>query len=334
MNQSDAVRQIGRALDILGHSLSPVGYTEIRLIDPEGDEPPMRKWFKTGSGAPQLIYDFVAPHEGKRNAYLGRALRNRDGGGDDTSVDFVWAVSIDIDPVRPKGQPATEGERLLATKAGAHIISLVGGASVSSGNGCQVWIPLARQVDIRGRRLWWKEAHRAWEASVVEEAVRMASAYGVQIDPQFDIPRIVCLPGFMKVKGTEDYEAGRTYSDCFIPDGQDYLPMDEEKILSLGPKEESAGARKAGPILPGAPVPPRFWKLLNDDPRLFESYNGERRDLSDTSNSTQNMALLNRLRYHGFTRDEAVAVLMAAPSLKARANEFYINLSVSKVYGA
>jgi len=333
MNQSDAVRQIERALGILGHSFTERGFTEIRLIDPEGDDAPIRKWFKTGPGASQLIYDFVAPYEGKRNAYIGRAPRNRDGGGDDTAVDFVWAVSIDIDPVRPKGQPATQAEREIALRVGQNVIAQVGGVSVSSGNGCQVWVPLARQVDIRGRRLWWKEAHRAWETNVIECLSQLAIYRDVQIDPQFDIPRIVCLPGFLKVKGEEDYEAGRTYADCFIPDGQDYIPLDEEKILSLAPQETST-ARKAGPVLPGAPVPARFWRLLNEDPRLFESYNGERRDLSDPSNSTQNMALLNRLRYHGFNRDEAMAVLMAAPSLKARANEFYLNLSVSKVYGA
>ena len=333
MKRDEAIHQIEQAEQILGLAFVPNQYAEIRLLDPEGDEAPIRRWFPAVTGRASLIYDFVSEYEGKRNAYIGRAPRAIEGQGNDLAVDWVTAVSIDIDPVRPKGQPATQAEREIAARVGQNVIAHVGGVSVSSGNGCQIWIPVTYRIDIRGRRDWWKEAHRAWEADVIAGLSQLAIYRDVQIDPQFDIPRIVCLPGFLKVKGAEDEEAGRTYSDCFIPDDQVYHPINEEDILRFAPKE-AVVSRRSGPVLPGAPVPARFWKLLNEDPRLFESYNGERRDLSDPSNSTQNMALLNRLRYHGFNRDEAMAVLMAAPSLKARANEFYLNLSVSKVYGA
>ena len=308
------------------------GYAEIRLLDPEKVEPAIIKWFPLSSGTAEMdVIEFVSPYEGKRNAYIGRAPRSREG-SDEAAIDFVTSISFDVDPIRPKNSPSTVQEFRAAEHAALRIAEASEvGELVHSGNGTQVWVPLKSPVDIRGRRDWWKEAHRRFE----EAALRRAGAFSVvQVDNQFDIPRLVCLPGFLKVKGEEDYAAGRLYRPAQFADRVGpSRHMDPERILAMAPSESEPAMRRivSGPALP---VPARFWRVLNDDPRLYEAYNGERRDLADPSNSTQNMALVNRLRHHGFSRDEASAILQAAPSLKARANSYYLDLTLRKVYGA
>lgn len=65
---------------------------------------------------------------------------------------------------------------------------------------------------------------------------------------------------------------------------------------------------------------------------MRESWAGRRADLSDTSGSGQDMALVARLRARGFTAGEALAILKAKPN-KERAREGYYELTVSKAYG-
>jgi hypothetical protein len=268
-----------------------------------------------------------------RNFYVGRAPRvQQDGKG--SSVNWVHSVSFDYDTERPSGKPASNNEMSLACDVIYRLCSLLGGGTViMSGNGYQLIVPLDKPVDIRGRRQWWQGAHKAWEAEVLR---KLGPVSGGKFDPQYDIPRVIKLAGTLSTKGapSEDRPWRWTWAD-----GDDMYTWTypSEHILSFaptGPTQEEQ--RNLGVTRENIPVgvPDRFWRELSSgkDPLLVESWRGTRRDIPDVTGSGQDMALANRLRMHGYSPEEAVAILGASVGGKKRGTLEYWVHTVEKAY--
>ena len=261
------------------------------------------------------------------NVYVGRALRREATSGSATNVDWVQSASLDIDPIRAEPQsPATKAELDRAGEVAHSLRDKWGGHLVLTGNGYQLWLPFADEpADVRGRRVWWSGAAQKWEGSVLGCLLDNA---GCRVDPQFDIPRIVKLPGSLSVKGkaTED----RPHRWATIELGTSHLTSEE--IIGYAEEGQTDAAWQPSEVVP---VPERFWGLLKGDDRVRESWLGIRGDFTSGRNSPseQDMALVSICRRRGFTPAEARAILAQAPRGDRTKHSRYADITIAKVYG-
>ena len=172
----------------------------------------------------------------------------------DDGIAYVTAVSIDIDPIREKGAPATKKQREAAVSFALDIQWDQGGDVDDSGNGAYVWIPFVTPIKVEDYDLL-KEQCRAWQAALVRKY--RPERYGLRIDGCFDLSRI------KRVIGTTNHKAGRL-SRFVRRDG----PGDKvrERILSVQVSARS-GLRKVvlPEIAPKAKLPRKFEYLLQWD---------------------------------------------------------------------
>ena len=127
------------------------GCTEVRVITP-------------GVGIHGVGYfdnedDFVeecSQWSGKANVYAGRnprpvhfleyapnGIKEHAKCSKKKDIAVVTAVAIDIDPVRPKGQPSTKSELVSAINAAMRIAGPYRNATVdNTGNGAAIWLPV------------------------------------------------------------------------------------------------------------------------------------------------------------------------------------------------
>lgn len=317
MTRDESIDQFRQAFEILHGSCG--GFREFRLIDQSRRNPPVIRYFSVDTDA-WVIYDWISGYFGGYNCYVGRAVRSSgkgDGrGGNASDTEWISSASFDVDA---RSKPATDGDLEAAlARAGSIHSRLSCGRLVLTGNGYQVWAGFKAPVDIRGRREWWASACKQFESSVVESTGGWHNDRW-KVDPQYDIPRIVRLPGCPSV--TADGRFAR-----FVGDGRGVL--DAERIIERAGGPSGAGAHSS---IPQGHVPSRFWASLMKDQKLMESWSGKRADLKDTSGSGQDMGLVARLRAKGFSPEEALAILRAKPN-KERSTEDYCERTVRKAY--
>lgn len=321
--------QVVRALGM--HS-DCTGFIEVRTVNPA------KQWFiefpqydDWGTDLTELT-DLANTLNGKQNVYIGRNIRSREDGSAN-GIDFANAVSFDFDPIRPKDLPATEAEVAEAVSTVTRLQKLVGGGSVvMTGNGAQLWVPISDDLpfDIRGRRKWWALACRRFEDDCVSKLDYDREK--LRHDPQWDIPRVVKLAGTKSVKGvpTSDRPHRQSYFVNFSSVG-----ISSEKILahSVDTEEGSLDAINQKDVPVG--VPERFWRILESgrDTKMMESWNGTRKDIADPSGSGQDCALAHRLKYYGFTPEEAISIMSQAPGGKKRYTFQYARHTVENIYG-
>lgn len=334
MNREERIFQVATALEAL-YPHGGDGFVEIRAIN--FGQPmigpkvlthflPLEDLRKYDSMASQMVGFMQGNIDGKGyNCYIGRALRQEPSVGSATNVDWVQSASIDIDPIKESPDMASSSREVdLAFKVGNSIRSKWGGSLVATGNGCQLWLSFADAlVDIRGRREWWAWACREWEQSILRQFQNNES---VRLDPQFDIPRIVKLPGSLSVKGRMSAE--RPHRWATIQTGISHLTSGE--IISYA----SEGHDEIRKTEEAVPVPVRFFGLLRGDSKLNESWLGIRADLPSGrgSLSEQDMALVAICKKKGFTRAECEAILRAAPRGSRIKHDGYATLTVERAF--
>lgn len=323
-----------RVLEAL-HTLYPHGrrggFIEIRSI--HKDFPPQAQFFEnTGwSEVSTSIAEWVDGFDFPCNHYIGRALRREAKYGDTSNVDFISALSFDFDPVRPTGEAATEEEVVNAVSVAMELCRSCSLPQniLMSGNGAQIWCPLSSEVDIRGRKIWWRDAAKAFEDSIRLEAAKIPFIQEgkVRMDSQFDIPRIVKLAGTLSVKGSNSSDRPWRYAYFTSLAGG---KLEVERVLSLATEDTTQGRRVTEGEVPS--VPDRFWKLVEKDERLRKAWRGQLDDISDTSGSGQDCALAHKAKGYGFTPEETIAILMNSPGGKKRCTFGYAKHTVSKIF--
>lgn len=312
------------------------GYLEFRAFGSAGTAQVFRG---DGESDHEIAEDIKALNAHYKGIYVGRALRQSTQGSINF-VDTVGMASFDVDPIREKDTPSTESELNYAREAITTLkeIFLGSGYRVSTGNGYQLWLPVFREVDVRGRKQWFQRAMRNFErahiAKVFEKRPDLIDK--VKFDPQFDLPRIIRLPGTWNRKGTPTEDRPHRMAAFLDTPGnlRDGGIVDEE-ILAHAPEEPDAHHGNSFVPPAGGSVPDKFWELLGSgkDEKLLEAWRGIRRDLSDSSPSGQDCALASRLKLHGFSPDDAYTILRRAPSRgDGPKREDYYRITIEKVY--
>lgn len=78
-------------------------------------------------------------------------------------------------------------------------------------------------------------------------------------------------------------------------------------------------------------IPDRFWRIVDEDPKLKATWEGKRKNLKDKTRSGYDMALANLLMPYGFSESEIAAILKVSPSGKGKeATKPYLALTIGK----
>lgn len=126
-------------------------------------------------------------------------------------------------------------------------------------------------------------------------------------DKTFDLCRILRVPGTKNLKDLHnplpvkilDMNPERRYN---LTDFDSFKVKIEDSVVEVDITPED--------------TPDRFWRILQEDPKLKASWEGKREDLKDKSRSGYDMALANLLMPYKFTDSEIAAILRISPSGK------------------
>jgi P4 family phage/plasmid primase-like protien len=258
---------------------------------------------------------------GRANVYAGRNPRPRRfveqfpqahnklaqgiPGARSADIEIVTALSIDIDPRRPRNTSSTSAEHDVALAVADRVASDYPGAIlVDSGNGAQVLFPLSA-VSVNGDARRVEAQTKAWESEVrtiVEEDP------GLRLDSIYDLARVIKVPGTVAIKGTPTPE--RPHRLARIVGEIPSEPCDMHEVFEREVDESEADSRE----LAAADIPERFRGLLESDERIRRTWNGERGDLRDSTGSGYDMAMIDLLLGEDFTPEEVLATVLAMPS--------------------
>jgi KaiC/GvpD/RAD55 family RecA-like ATPase len=183
------------------------------------------------------LVKWAKEYNGKANLFIGRA--NRDGRG---QLTVSSVLTLDVDPIRPKGTAASEAQHAQAIEAGRAIIRhFQHGVLASSGNGSLVIFPT-------GRSLAKEECESLGKALEVKarSIVKEAGLNEIEIDSTWDHNRLIKLIGTKSTKGdpslhrqTRFINTGNTGSD--LVRGSQFI---EEIQSYMGSSMATAGATK------------------------------------------------------------------------------------------
>jgi hypothetical protein len=176
----------------------------------------------------------------------------------DVHINTLTAISLDIDPIRPKDQPATTQQRETALKFAFLLQRFLGGYIDDSGNGAYLWLPFFTPIHLTPTNTAKiKSQCQYWQKQIGESF--SPSDHGLRIDGCFDFSRI------KRVIGTFNHKARRLSSLHLGGRPSDTV---REEILSLPLREKKKPMRVTSPTSMGSipdRLPSRFLQLLKED---------------------------------------------------------------------
>jgi hypothetical protein len=176
----------------------------------------------------------------------------------DRDIQHITGISLDIDPVIPKGQPASKEQRDAAVSFALDLQWDIGGNVDDSGNGSYLWIPFAKSIEIDPEhREDLKEQFRIWQENI--KSKYKPEGYGLRIDGCFDFSRI------KRVIGTVNHKADRL-SRVVRRDHPDDTVRNEILSLKVPVRKKTALPH----LLPSPGLPTKFknhlkWDLILQD---------------------------------------------------------------------
>ena len=239
---------------------------------------------------------------GFRN-YMNSVRKQR---ASDRDIQHLPAISLDIDPVRVKGTPATKCQRQAAIGFALNLQWELGGYVDDSGNGSYLWIPFITPVAItaeNGDAI--KKKCGVWQAGLVQKY--RPTRYGVRVDGCYDFSRI------KRVIGTYNHKAGRV-SRCVRPSECD--DTIRSKILAV----DVASRPSRPPIALALPSPvdlPLSFKRMLKENRIVKKLWENSDPRNDTSRHDW-MLGLSCVEAGITTPSELAAILMYNPHGKYR----------------
>jgi len=171
----------------------------------------------------------------------------------DKDIQHITGISLDIDPVRPKSQPASRKQRDAAVSFALDLQWDIGGNVDDSGNGSYLWIPFVKPIEIDTEN--WKglkEQFRIWQENI--RSKYRPEDYGLRIDGCFDFSRI------KRVIGTVNHKASRL-SQVVRRDRPNDSVRDEVLSLKVSVRKKTVLPR----LSPSSDLPQRFKNLLKWD---------------------------------------------------------------------
>jgi hypothetical protein len=208
---ADLVRATHRWLAHAAH-----GVSEVRVIRPAGgiagigffddEEAFVRECARANTLG--NVYVGIQPRPRAMLDLARNAIRPLRQGAGRKDIACVTATVIDIDPVRPKDQPSTDGELQHAIAAAQRVTEwcaqrgLVRPRLMMSGNGVQLWFALPPTALTPDNREMVQAHMRGFEA----EIRALAESDLVKVDSIHDIARIIKVIGTVSRKGVPTVE--------------------------------------------------------------------------------------------------------------------------------
>lgn len=246
------------------------GITELVVVDPRGGI------IATGFFNDERAFlSACMQHNGHYNIYAGRNPRprrfvssNRINRLDhwahkrakDSDIRHVTAISLDIDPVRPKSTSSTSRQMANAVEFAVKVREETGGWVDCSGNGAYLWIPFAEPIVVSdANRARVKAQCRAWQYALVE---RFGPArHGLRVDGCYDLSRVKKVIGTLSVKGTV-HRLSRFVVRGGPPDNRI-----RDEILSMAVAKLERKVVGSG-LAPSSRVPDAFLVQLQTNPAI------------------------------------------------------------------
>jgi len=276
------------------------GYIEIRTIDTSGE---VKRYFYPTTQIDKLLSHLADDNFFKdTNVYFGVCPRN-DRKGKEENVKQVNCLWADLD-CRDEKERQERLQKLKNFKLPPSII-------VNSGHGYHVYWLLSQPYLIKTNQ----------DKLDIKGYIKGLSI-GLKGDSTFDLSRILRVPRTKNIK-----------------DPDKPLPVE---ILQLNPtlKYELIEFEELKVIVEDVHldidiepdrIPDRFWRILQEDPKIKDTWEGKRKDLKDNTRSGYDMALANLLMPYGFSDSEIAAILRASPSGKGKeATKQYLALTIRK----
>ena len=252
----------------LGHG--PYGLTELVALDKESGRMRATGFFDDE----ELFIRACRAYTRQCNLYAGRNPRQRDicqvanvmdtlcrKRAKDEDIAFVTAMSLDIDPVRRKGEPANREQRKSALLFANNLRWDLGGGIDDSGNGVYLWFSFTTPIRIdldNATRI--KQQCRLWQERLKEKY--RPEKYGLRIDGCYDFSRI------KRVIGTFNHKARRLSRQVKASRANDMI---RDEILTLNVSCNPKRQKKLDGILVNLrfeALPMMFRKQLESDLHL------------------------------------------------------------------
>lgn len=169
----------------------------------------------------------------------------------DSDIEHITALSLDIDPIRPRGKPATKKQRELALDLAKEIRRDLGGYIDDSGNGAYVWFRFKTPIQLTTKnREEVKQHFESWHKKLKQAYQRD----GVRIDGCYDFSRI------KRVIGSYNHKAGR--QSGFVVEGKSSDSVRDE-ILKCKPLV--VNRIEVPDFIPSTNIPSFFYSMLEWD---------------------------------------------------------------------
>ncbi|MFC1714622.1 hypothetical protein ACFL6S_13225 [Candidatus Poribacteria bacterium] len=322
----ETIRKFYRRLNHSG-----LGVTELVVIDSSGKEGIIATGFFNSEDA---FVNACKLYNGRYNIYAGRNPRprwlpkncenyldtkHRQRAKDD-DIEFVTAVSLDIDPIRPKGTSSTDEEHRKAIKFATLLHDDIGGYVDDSGNGAYLWIPFTAPIQLsRYNHNRIKQKCKLWRENIAK--VYHPEKYGLRIDGTHDLSRIKKVIGTKSVKG-KIHRASR----FVVMGSMDYRVRDA--ILTLPLQTYQRNIR----VKPARNLSPQFLQLLKTNQivkHLWLTPNPQ------SDSSMHDWMLGCELVKAGINAQDLARILMMNPFGKFQRDRrhYYIQTTVKKLMG-
>ena len=277
--------------------------------------------------------------DGKGNVYAGRNPRTelilsdknlkenqmyQDGRcrASESYVEFITAVALDIDPIRPKGTSSTLEQYREALDFASVLTEYIGGSVDATGNGACIMIPI-NPISIDNPKEI-KSKCKAWEDSIRKKY--QPGNHGLVIDSIHDLARLQKVIGTLSVKG-EEHRRTRFYTQpCMEPH-----PELDEIIIDM--EVEAEEQRKVEIKEVTQELPGIFQYFLDTDETLSKHWNTPNEE-DDSSGHDWRLGLLCIER--GIVNPETLASILAlslyGKTAKHGMDEGYLKRTVSGIF--
>jgi len=339
-SKQESERTMSKVIDIkairgfyrrLNHS--NYGFTELAVIDPSGEKGIIATGFFDDESA---FIKACQAYNGKYNIYAGRNPRPRwlpkvcDNCLDsrhkqrakDSDIEFVTAISLDIDPIRPKGTSATVAQHKKAIEFATKLYHQLGGWVDDSGNGAYMWLPFSTAIPVNNEnRDEIKRKCKLWQTNIVK--AHEPEKYGLRIDGCFDLSRLKKVIGTQSVKGHIHRLSRFVIADSVRDDKV------RNAIISISSQAHGKGVMH---VKPSQNLPAKFLKLLKTNRIIQQLWLAPD---SNNDNSMHDWSLGSELAKAGIVAEDMARILMLNPFGKYQRDRRYnyVQTTVNKLIG-
>ena len=245
-------------------------------------------------------FDFASKNGLKLGIMYDRKKRR----ASDKDIEYVTALSLDIDPIREKNTSSTDEQHKAALDLAVKISEEIGGSADDSGNGSYVWIPIKPINVTDDNRDEVSAKCKAWMDSIRQ--MYKPEELGLDIDSVPDLSRVKKVIGTLSVKGAV-YRLSRFHT----PPAMEPHPSLDQTILSMVIETNKKAVKK--PIEVNITdvkdqLPPKFQGLLETDKRLKAFWSNPRED-GDASKHDFRLGMLCLER--GITDENEIATILS-----------------------